>query len=90
MVQNYNFFVKPQSKNQPFSKKTLKTADFCHCFCITDVFIWGHKCYFKLLTAGGGNTSGNTFRAYDSGKCPMTAYVVLGTFLPLYSRVSMG
>ena len=44
MVQNYNFFVKPQSKNQPFSKKTLKTADFCHCFCITDVFILGHYC----------------------------------------------
>ena len=28
MVQNYNFFVKPQSKNQPFSKKISKTADF--------------------------------------------------------------
>jgi len=42
------------------------------------------------LTAGGGNTSGNTFRAYDSGRCPMTAYVIFGTFLPLYSRFSMG
>ena len=28
MVQNYNFFVKPQSKNQPFSIFFLKTADF--------------------------------------------------------------
>ena len=40
MVQNYNFFVKPQSKNQPFFKKISKTADFCHCFCITDVSFW--------------------------------------------------
>ena len=38
----------------------------------------------------GCNTSGNTFRAYNSGRCPMTAYVILGTFLPLYSRFSMG
>jgi len=32
MVQNYNFFVKPQSKNQPFSKKISKTADFLPLF----------------------------------------------------------
>jgi len=42
------------------------------------------------LTAGGGNASGNTFRAYNSGRCPMTAYAILGTSLPLYSRFSMG
>ena len=41
MVQNYNFFVKPQSKSQPFSKKNSKTADFLASILILPTW-WQH------------------------------------------------
>jgi hypothetical protein len=37
MAQSYNFSVKPQSKNQPFSRFFLKTADFSIHYDITNL-----------------------------------------------------
>jgi len=41
MAQNYNFSVKPQSKNQPFFKKISKTADFLASILILPTW-WQH------------------------------------------------
>jgi hypothetical protein len=46
MVQNYNFSVKPQCKNQPFSIFFLKTADFCLYFVLLTFLFYA---YFEVV-----------------------------------------